>query len=166
MSEKEKIIFTCKVANLNIIKHKGATIVTATPGGTKSEVTPTSWIKFRDHKYVATDPEEIEIIRRHIKECPTDGIVEFIPKTPQDILREKEVEMVRLAKEMEDARKAAGIVESTEEEKITEEEKLDYKCPFCGVIRHDVKKMKRHCANSHNKNVSLERIEKEFLVKK
>lgn len=160
MSEKEKVIFVSKTANLNIIKKKGATIVTAVPGGTKSEVTPTSWIKFREHRYIAEDPEEIGIIRQHIEEYPRDRIMELIPKTPQDILREKEVEMVRLGKEMEEARKAAGI-----EEKV-EEELPDYKCPHCGVIRHDDKKMKRHCANSHNKNVSLERIEKEFLVKK
>jgi len=162
----EKIVFVSQISNQNIIKHKGATVVMATPGGTTSRVTPTSWIKFRNHKYVTDDSEEIEIIREHIKKYPRDRLTELIPKTPQDILREKEVEMVRLKEEMEEARKAAGMVEPIEEEKTTEEDKPDYKCPFCGVIRHDVKKMKRHCQNSHNRNVSLEKIEKEFLVEK
>lgn len=158
MSEKKKVVFVCKTANLNIIKHKGATIVTAVPGGTKSEVTPTSWIKFREHKYITGNPEEIEIIRRHIEEYHRDGIMELVPKTPEDVLKEKEVKALEAMKELEEARELAGkVVEETPE---PEEEKKVYseKCPDCDWVAESFvseaqmkNKLRGHRAGKHKK---------------
>lgn len=114
-----QVLFVSGSSNLNIIKKKGAIVQRAVPGGTQSEVTPTSWIKFRKHKYIAKDPEVIEIIRQHIKEYPIDRITEFVPQTPQDILKEKEIKAVDAARELEEARRVAGevgVVENVVEE--------------------------------------------------
>ena len=138
MEVKEKVVFMSKTVNLNIIKKKGATIVTAVPGGTRSEVTPTSWIKFREHKYITTDPEEIEIIKQHIKEYPRDGIMELIPKTPQDVVREKEIQFAQLEKELTEAREVAGIPDSVDKvaEETPEPKQNLYtqKCPDCDWV--------------------------------
>lgn len=135
MEVKESVVFVSKTVNLNIIKKKGATIVTAVPGGTRSEVTPTSWIKFREHRYMTRDPEEVEIIRQHIKDYPNDGIMEFVPKTPQDVLREKEAKAAQAIKELEEAQRAAvkpELVDDVTEETPEPEQKIyTEKCPDC-----------------------------------
>lgn len=114
-----QVLFVSGSSNLNIVKKKGAIIQRAVPGGSVSEVTPTSWIKFRKHKYIAKDPEEIEIIRQHIRDYPIDRITEFVPQTPQDILKEKEIKAVEAARELEEARRLAGKVDTPE--KVVEE---------------------------------------------
>ena len=154
MSEKEKVIFVSKMANQNIIKHKGATVVTATPGGTKSEITPTSWIKFRNYKYVTGDPEEIEIIRQHIKEYPQDRLRELVPQTPEDILKEKEAGVAEAMKQLEEARKLAGKVEVEEKKAKVYREK----CTDCDYVAESSvseaqakNKLRGHRAAKHKK---------------
>jgi len=134
-----QVLFVSGSSNLNIVKKKGATVQRAVPGGSVSEVLPTSWIKFRKHKYTTKDPEEIEIIRQHIKEYPIDRITEFVPQTPQDILKEKEIKMAEAARELEEARRVAGEVEPeriVEETPNPQEEKRVYieKCPDCDWV--------------------------------
>ena len=135
----ERIMFASRVRNLNIVKYKGATIVTATPGGTKAEQTPTSWIKFRDHKYVTGDEEEIGIIRQHIKDYPNDGIKEVIPRTPKDVLDEKATKAALALKEYEEAKEAMKAVEKSpvakEVVKLSPEVTLyEAKCANCDWI--------------------------------
>jgi len=129
----KQVIFTSGSSNLNIVKKKGATIQRAVPGGSVSEVTPTSWIRFRKHRYVTSDPEEIKIIRDHIENRPRNRIKEIVSKTPQDILREKEAKALEATRELEEARKVVGepelrISEATLEPQV---EKMVYieKCP-------------------------------------
>ena len=166
----EKIVFTSRTKNQNIIKHKGATIVTAVPGGTKSEVTPTSWIKFRDHKKITSDPDEIEVIRQHIKNCPSDGIIEVVPKTAQDVLREKEAKALEAMRELEEAKKLAGkpdlmdkVVEGTpekEEDQFHQNEHPVYEeeCSDCDYVAKSSvsqsqarNKLRGHRAGKHKK---------------
>lgn len=148
MSEKEKVIFTCKkMRNLNIIKHKGATVVTATPGGTTSRMTPTSLIRFREHRYVTDDPEEIEIIRQHIKQCPSDGIMELVPKTAEDTLKEKRAKAAEAMRELEEAR---GAIEKVSEAR-KEERESKFQCPDCDFVGKNAKSLVMHKKMMHKK---------------
>jgi len=135
----DKIVFTSRGINLNIVKHKGATIVTAVPGGTKSEVTPTSWIKFRDYKYITGDEEEIEIIRQYIKDHSNGEIKEVIPRTPKDILEEKATKAAIALKDYEEAKEAMKAIEKSpvvrEVVKVSPEVTLyEAKCADCDWI--------------------------------
>ena len=139
MSEKKRVVFISKTVNLNIVKHKGATIVTAVPGGTRSEITPTSWINFRDHKCVTDDLEVIEIIRQHIKDYPKDRIMELVPKTPQDVLEEKATKAALALKEYEEAKEAMKAIKKSpvanEVVKMSPEVTLyEEKCADCDWI--------------------------------
>lgn len=133
----KQVIFTSGSSNLNIVKKKGATIQRAVPGGTVSEVTPTSWIRFRKHRYITSDPEEIEIIRQNIKNRPRNRIKEIVPKTPQDILREKETKALEATRELEEARNLVREPDPTDRVgSEPQEEKKVYteKCPDCDWV--------------------------------
>jgi len=162
-----KKIFISKTINLNIIKHKGATVVTATPGGTTSKMTPTSWIKFRNHKYVTDNPEEIEIIRKHIKECPQDGITELIPKTPDDILREEKAKLTEQMKRVEMAEKLAkGIV--IEDVAVDKKPEGKYKCWFgkCDFSCDTAQGLRMHIKAMHNRDYKQKTLEGKFAKSK
>ena len=165
VSEKKKVVFITKTVNLNIVKKKGATIVTAVPGGTKSEVTPTSWIRFRDHKCVVDDLEEIEIIRQHIKDYPRDGIVELIPKTPQDVLEEKATRAALALKEYEEAKEAIKAIEKSpvaeEVVKVSPEVTLyEEKCADCDWVAQSSVSQKQAQAKLRGHRMKKHRIGK------
>lgn len=165
VSEKKKVVFVTKTVNLNIVKHKGATIVTAVPGGTRSELTPTSWLKFRDHKCVTSDPEEIEIIRQHIKDYPRDEIMELIPKTPQDVLEEKATRAALALKEYEEAKEAIKAVEKSpvakEVVKVSPEVTLyEEKCADCNWVAQSSVSQKQAQAKLKGHRMKKHRIGK------
>lgn len=145
MSEKKKVVFTSKTKNLNIVKKRGATIQRAVPGGTISERTPTTWIEFRGYKRVTSDPEEIEIIRQHIKDYPNDEIVEIVPVTPEDILKEKEETAAEAMRELEEAKGAVKKVFEVRKE----EEKSKFKCSHCDFIGKNAKSLAGHQRMMH-----------------
>ena len=165
VSEKKKVVFITKTVNLNIVKHKGATIVTAVPGGTKSEVTPTSWLKFRDHKCVVDDLEEVEIIRQHIKDYPGDGIVELIPKTPQDVLEEKATKAALALREYEKAKEAMKAIKESpvaeEVVKVSPEVTLyEEKCADCDWVAQSSVSQKQAQAKLRGHRMKKHRIGK------
>lgn len=152
---KQEMIFTSRTSNLNIIKHKGATVVTATPGGMTSTQTPTSWIKIRKHRLVTSDPEEIEITRQHIIDNPNDGIRELIKKTPEDILKEEnaklteQIKRVQMAKELT-RKKEKAIPDSTATVTQEEEKKEEvYTCKKCGKKFTDKSEWMHHYRWDH-----------------
>ena len=165
VSEKKKVVFVTKTVNLNIVKKKGATIVTAVPGGTRSEVTPTSWIRFRDHKCVTDDLEEIEIIRQHIKDYPRDEIMELIPKTPQDMLEEKATKAALALREYEKAKEDMKAIKESpvaeEVVKVSPEVTLyEEKCSDCDWVASSSVSQKQAQAKLRGHRMKKHRIGK------